>query len=45
LSTELIKGSGGVFEVKLGDKLVFSKKDVGQFPDEDQLLKDIAALL
>jgi len=28
----LIKGGGGVFEVKLDGELVFSKKQTGRFP-------------
>jgi len=41
----LIKGSGGVFEVTVGGKLVYSKRAVGSFPDEGELLQDIKAEL
>jgi len=27
-----VKGSGGVFEVTVGDHKIFSKKDLGRFP-------------
>ena len=29
---ELVKGRGGVFEVTLGDELVFSKRELRRFP-------------
>lgn len=29
----LYPSSGGVFEVKSGDKLLFSKKETGRFPE------------
>jgi selenoprotein W-related protein len=41
LEVELIKSSGGVFEVMVDDELVYSKKATGDFPDEAQLLKQI----
>jgi len=34
---KLIPSSGGVFEVKCDDKLVFSKKAEGRFPELDEL--------
>jgi selenoprotein W-related protein len=40
---ELIKSSGGVFEVTVDDKLVYSKKKTGEFPDEQQLVKQLSA--
>jgi len=33
----LIRGSGGVFEVKLGDQPVFSKKATGRFPEPGEV--------
>jgi len=32
LEIELIEGGGGVFEVELDGRKVFSKKDLGRFP-------------
>lgn len=37
----LIESSGGVFEVVVDDKLVYSKKQTGEFPDEAQLVEKI----
>ena len=33
VESELIKGTGGVFEVTLNNSLIFSKKDLGRFPE------------
>ena len=37
IKTELIKGTGGVFEVSLNNSLIFSKKDLGRFPNENEI--------
>ncbi len=34
---ELVKSSGGVFEVTVDDRLVFSKRALGRFPEPDEL--------
>ena len=34
---ELVKSSGGVFEVTVDDRLVFSKKALGRFPEPGEL--------
>ena len=46
INVELIKGSGGVFDVMLmgdsyntADRLVFSKHIKGRFPDEGEITK------
>ena len=39
LDVELIAGSGGVFEVMVNNRLVFSKKKQGRFPDIGELVK------
>ncbi len=33
----LVPGTGGVFEVRVGDELVWSRKDMGRFPDIKEL--------
>jgi selenoprotein W-related protein len=38
----LTHGSGGIFEVRVDDKLVFSKKQVGRFPVEGEVLGILA---
>jgi selenoprotein W-related protein len=37
-SFNLIPSSGGVFEVRYNDKLIYSKKAQGIFPDTEDLL-------
>jgi selenoprotein W-related protein len=39
----LVPASGGVFEVTVGDELVFSKKDLERFPEEGELERLITA--
>jgi len=40
-SFELIPSSGGVFEVKMGEKLLFSKKELGRFPEDEEIFNSI----
>jgi len=40
---ELIKSSGGAFEVVVDGKLVHSKKQTGRPPDEAQLIEQLRA--
>jgi selenoprotein W-related protein len=37
---KIIPSSGGVFEVVLDGKLVFSKKELGRFPTDEEI-KDL----
>ena len=34
---KLLKSSGGVFEITVNDKLVFSKKASGRFPSDSEI--------
>ena len=34
---DLVKSGGGVFEVTVDDRLVFSKKALGRFPEREEL--------
>jgi selenoprotein W-related protein len=43
VETQLIKGSGGQFEVVLDGALIFSKKEVGRFPEPEEILERIPA--
>ena len=38
-STELIASGGGVFEVTVDGQRVFSKKELGRFPDEGEVVR------
>lgn len=33
----IIPSSGGVYEIKFEDELIFSKKDLGRFPNENEV--------
>jgi selenoprotein W-related protein len=35
---KLIEGGGGVFEVTVDGDLVFSKKKLGRFPEDDEVI-------
>ena len=38
-NVDLVASSGGVFEITVDDKLVFSKKKEGRFPTDNELIK------
>lgn len=38
VEAELIKSAGGVFEVDVDGKRIFSKKAEGRFPEDDEIL-------
>ena len=37
IESKLIESGGGVFEVKLNNNLIFSKKQLGRFPEEGEI--------
>jgi selenoprotein W-related protein len=39
----LIEGGGGIFDVKADGDMVFSKKDVGRFPEDSEVLEQLRA--
>jgi len=41
LTVKLIKSGGGVFEITVDGKLIFSKKKTGRFPEESEILNMI----
>ena len=36
---ELIKGRGGIFDVRLDGKLIYSKHETGRFPQDAEVLQ------
>jgi selenoprotein W-related protein len=44
-SLTLIASGGGAFELKVGDELVYSKLDTGEFPDEDAMVAEVGKRL
>jgi selenoprotein W-related protein len=43
VSSELVASGGGVFEVMVDGKTIFSKRSLGRFPDEGEIVKLIRA--
>lgn len=41
----LIPSSGGIFEVQVGDDLVFSKVQTGRFPEPDEAERLVGAAI
>ena len=39
IDAELIRGSGGVFDVTLDGELIFSKHRAGRFPDDEEVVR------
>ena len=39
IETELHASGGGVYEVTVDGKLIFSKKKLGRFPDDGEIVK------
>jgi selenoprotein W-related protein len=39
----LIKSSGGVFEITVGNELIFSKKRSGRFPQPGEVERELGA--
>lgn len=38
MSARLVKGSGGVFDVKVDGRLVYSKFETGRFPEPGEVV-------
>lgn len=43
-SLTLIPEGGGLFEVIVDGKLIYSKKATGKFPEPDDIVKEVRAL-
>ena len=41
---ELVRGSGGIFDVHVDGKLIFSKHEVSRFPEDKEILDSLSAL-
>ncbi len=45
MDTELVRGSGGVFNVSVDNRRIFSKHDEGRFPSESEILDALRTAL
>jgi selenoprotein W-related protein len=41
----MIAGNGGIFDVKADGKLIYSKHETGRFPEHDEVLDQLEALV
>ena len=44
MQAELIKGSGGVFDVVVDGQLIYSKHRTGRFPENTEVLQALRAI-
>ena len=42
--SELIAGGGGIFDVKVDGKLIYSKRKTGRFPEPDEVIDQLKTL-
>ena len=43
-TSEYIKSGGGLFEVTANGKIIFSKKETGRFPSNDEVIKNLRSV-
>jgi selenoprotein W-related protein len=41
----MVPSKGGCFELTVGGKLLYSKLETGEFPDEEQLVREVGRAL
>ncbi|PYQ62383.1 MAG: hypothetical protein DMF58_01960 [Acidobacteria bacterium] len=44
IESKLVRGSGGIFDVTVDNKRIFSKKEEGRFPSEKEIVDQLRAL-
>jgi selenoprotein W-related protein len=44
-SLEIIPSGGGVYEIDVDGQRIYSKKETGEFPDEDAIVEQIRSLV
>lgn len=45
LESELVEDKGGIFDVSLGDQLIFSKHEHDRFPNHDEVLDGLRKII
>ena len=43
VDSQLVRGSGGIFDVSVDNKKIYSKYDTGKFPNERELVEQLKA--
>jgi len=41
VNSELIEGSGGIFDVEVDGRLIFSKHETSRFPEHSEILSQL----
>ncbi len=41
IQSDLIKGGGGIFDVRMDGELIFSKHEKGRFPEHEEILSQL----
>jgi selenoprotein W-related protein len=44
VDTKLIAGGGGIFDVKVDGKLIYSKHQTGTFPEHEEILSKLGTV-
>ncbi len=44
IESQLVQGGGGIFDVTVDNKRIFSKKEVGRFPEEKEIVDQLGKL-
>ena len=44
IESKLVRGSGGVFDITVDNRRIFSKHDEGRFPSESEIVEKLRAL-
>jgi selT/selW/selH-like putative selenoprotein len=44
VDSQLVRGGGGIFDVTVDNKRIFSKKDEGRFPTEKEIVDQLRAM-
>ena len=44
VDSELVRGAGGIFVVSLENEVLFSKKEEGRFPTENEIIEKLRAV-
>ncbi len=44
VDSKLVRGSGGIFDVTVDNKRIFSKKEEGRFPTEKEIVDQLRAM-
>lgn len=45
IDSQIVRGSGGIFEVSVDDKRIFSKREEGRFPTEKEIVDKLRGMV